>query len=382
MFKIINKKESLDEFINKINDSLQIKIDKNTFDYELFSTLYAIDASFKKAIDKHLESMDYENKSGTDLDKYFKLFNIYRLKGNNGDIYNFDIILNANETFLIKKGSIIEYKGYKYKTLKEVQVLSNEKNTIPTQKTFNSYTFDNPIYFASGKAKISLENIISSTQDQGYLITMITKSLKIISMQIQPNDIESDFRFLERSKSILQSLGFSNNKKIENELLKDKRIRNVYFSNQNGLTTIVIFPNLFKELESIIEYSQEVVNYYQNSNVQVVGPNIMEINIKGLKTQIIHLNDYNRIISEINNRLKDMFSNAFIDNSIKRQEILNLITKIINEFDVDLSLNLKKIYIQNYYYRYTNYKEPILIEDISDKLNLGEFNMLSLGKVM
>lgn len=370
---------NFEEFLNQISKDLDLKIDSNTFDYDILKAIYLATNSIDSNIDQFLQSLDYENKSGRDLDQHMKMFNIYRRSGNPQDIYNFELAYNGDESILIKKDTIMKFENYIYKIAKDVTMISYEKNIIPAYKSYSLYEFKNPIFTENGdlifeKSGIEMNDNINQAE-------FFPKFLKLVSYENIPGEQESDVSFLERSKNILSSMGYSNNKKIENILLSDSRIKSLHFENINGTTIITILPKIMNELDDIITYADEVIRYYQDCDIKLLKPNMIEIKVEGLKIQLMHISDYERLINIIKIKIKEYLSNSLIGNKLKRIDIISIISNTLKEYNVLDNIDYKIIKIKNNYYWHNNYESPILIEEIIDSLSIGENNIITLSDI-
>lgn len=308
-----------------------------------------------------------------------KMFNIYRIKGNNNDIYNFELFNSGNDTIKILKNSIIKFENKTYQVIKDTIINFGVSNILPTNLTYSSYEYQNPIFSAGGEISFDKKDI--EYNDNLNISEYISKFIKLISYEYLFGEQEDDLSFLERSKSLLQSMGYSNNKKIENILLQDSRIRNVIQNTINGSNTITIFPNNLKEIKSILDYGREVVRYYQNSNIELIGPNIIEIKIKNLKNQLIHILEYEKILNLIYLECKEYLSNSIIDNKILRNDLIDIIKNVLKKNNINDYINYNIISINNYFYWHSNYESPILIEEITDYLDIETNNMITLSDI-
>ena len=180
---------------------------------------------------------------------------------------------------------------------------------------------------------------------------------------------------------MISSMGFSNNKKIENAILNNPEIKGIYSDNINGTTIMTIFPNNLSNIDDLISYSEEIVRYYQDSFVKIAKPNLIEIRIINLKNQLLHIPEYEKLLNIISNLISEYLSNSLIDNSIKKSDIFNIITDTLKTYNITNNLNFNIIKVKNYFYWNVNYNSPILIEDIKDSLNIGNNNIISFGNI-
>lgn len=371
-------KITFEEFINQLNNKFNGAIDSNTYDYDIFKALYDLNDSVNIDIQEFLDSLSFENKTGDTLDSFLSFFNFDRIKGNNSDIYELEVLLNSTNSLIIKKDSIISFNQNNYKVIKDAIIDSINTTVIDLQKTFSSYEFINPVFSAGGIAIFEKNNIeLFDTQEN--ISEILPKYLKILSIKNITSDVESDLEFSERSKSVMQSLGFSNNKKIEIELLKDSRIRSLQFKNKSGVTEITIFPKILNEIDSIISYSQGVIDYYKTSNILLLKPNVDEINITGISSQISSISENNKILSEILTSIKEYLSNTLIDNRIVKSDIINLISSIVNSYSIT-SFDYDKVKIYNYFYFRNNYEYHLISTEITYYMDIGN-NVLTISEL-
>lgn len=356
-----------------------MEIDTNTFDYDILNAIYLASSSVEGGINNFLSSLDYENKTGADLDRYMNMFNIYRISGNPQDIYQFEVSNNGDQQIKILKDSIIEFEKSYYKISKDLIINSNSKNIITGYRTYSSYSFETPIFSAGGEIKFDKKSCFSEKETN--ISEYFPKYIKLISLELLSNDSESDLSFLERSKSMISSMGFSNNKKIENAILNNPEIKGIYSDNINGTTIMTIFPNNLSNIDDLISYSEEIVRYYQDSFVKIAKPNLIEIRIINLKNQLLHIPEYEKLLNIISNLISEYLSNSLIDNSIKKSDIFNIITDTLKTYNITNNLNFNIIKVKNYFYWNVNYNSPILIEDIKDSLNIGNNNIISFGNI-
>lgn len=370
---------TFEEFINELNNKFNGAIDSNTYDYDIFKALYDMNNSINIDIQEFLDSLSFENKTGNNLDTFLSFFNFSRIKGNNSDIYELEVLLNTTTTLIIKKDSIISFNKNNYKVIKDAVIDNNNPSIIDVQKTFSSYYFSNPIFSAGGMITFEKNNI-ELLDSQENIAEVLPKYLKLLSIKNVTSEIESDLEFSERSKSVMQSLGFSNNKKIEIELLKDSRIKSVRFVNKNGVTEITIYPKILNDIDDIIAYSQEVVDYYKTSNIALLKPNIDEINITGIGPQISSISENDKILKEISARIKEYLSNTLIDNKVVKTDIIKVISDVLNKYIAENQFDYSKVKIYNYFYFRNNYEYPLTSTEITDYIYIGN-NVLTISEL-
>lgn len=373
-----------DDIIKKIKDRLGIDIDKFSYDYDIIKVIDEFSSYNKELVNDFINGYNFENLSSNNLDKFFHTFGIDRTVGNNDDLYNLDIRYSSkNKTINVLKDCTIKYNDEFYKVLKDTII--NEDNSILTiQKIFNNTPIKEPLFTNDGLLAFD-KNFVKSNDDSNInLENEFSKNMFVISCTRTSNEIESDFEYLEKAKNILQNFGYSNEKKIELELLKDSRIKSIFINNTNGNTNITIFPNNLEELDEIIKYNQHVVDYYKNSNIVLIKPNLVEINVSGLFSQLMFYDEYETIkpiiINDFKTSLSLLYSNDEVI-TIKSDDLINSIKSIINRLSFNKKIDYNLISINYKYYFRNNYKVPIFGDYIDNTLEVKKSDIITLGTI-
>lgn len=373
-----------DDIIKKIKDRLGIDIDKFSYDYDIIKVIDEFSSYNKELINDFINGYNFENLSSNNLDKFFHTFGIDRTVGNNDDLYNLDIKYSSkNNTINILKDCTIKYNNEFYKVLKDTII--NEDNSILTiQKIFNNTPIKEPLFTNDGLLAFDKKFVKSNDDSNINLENEFSKNMFVISCTKTSNEIESDFEYLEKAKNILQNFGYSNEKKIELELLKDSRIKSISINNINGNTNITIFPNNLEELDEIIKYNQHVVDFYKNSNIVLIKPNLVEINVSGLFSQLIFYDEYETIKPSIINDFKTSLSLLYSNNeviTIKADELINSIKTIIDRIGFTKDIDYNSISINYKYYFRNNYQVPIFGSYIDTNLEVKKSDIITLGTI-
>ncbi len=373
-----------DDIIKKIKDRLGIDIDKFSYDYDIIKVIDEFSSYNKELINDFINGYNFENLSSNNLDKFFHTFGIDRTVGNNDDLYNLDIKYSSkNNTINILKDCTIKYNNEFYKVLKDTII--NEDNSILTiQKIFNNTPIKEPLFTNDGLLSFDKKFVKSNDDSNINLENEFSKNMFVISCTKTSNEIESDFEYLEKAKNILQNFGYSNEKKIELELLKDSRIKSISINNINGNTNITIFPNNLEELDEIIKYNQHVVDFYKNSNIVLIKPNLVEINVSGLFSQLIFYDEYETIKPSIINDFKTSLSLLYSNNeviTIKADELINSIKTIIDRIGFTKDIDYNSISINYKYYFRNNYQVPIFGSYIDTNLEVKKSDIITLGTI-
>jgi hypothetical protein len=377
------EQENLDIMIEKIQNRLGIQIDSSSFDYEFLKVLNQFSSYLDNKNLEFLNAHTFENLKDDNLDGFLNYFNMYRTRGNNNDVYEFELMYNSSqENISIKDEAIFSYNNEFYRNIRKV-IIGKEKSILYAQKIFTTEKINNPIFSING-VLIFDNNSIEISNPNLILSYELPKKLKLISYKITPNETESDISFMERSKSVLQNLGYSNLKKIELTLLKDTRIKSVYIDDQNGYSNIIIFPNNLSEIDEIIKYNNYVVDYFKSSKINLLKPNVVEVNLDGLKSQLFLRDDYEIITSLINSALNETLSLLKTDSNnnliLSKTDLIYAIKNVFDNYnDSNLSIDYNQLNISTRYYFRTNYKVPISIENIYDEKTIESTDVITLG---
>lgn len=373
-----------DDIIKKIKDRLGIDIDKFSYDYDIIKVIDEFSSYNKELINDFINDYNFENLSSNNLDKFFHTFGIDRTVGNNDDLYNLDIKYSSkNNTINILKDCTIKYNNEFYKVLKDT-IINEDNSILIIQKIFNNTLIKEPLFTNDGLLSFDKKFVKSNNDTNINLENEFSKNMFVISCTKTSNEIESDFEYLEKAKNILQNFGYSNEKKIELELLKDSRIKSISINTLNGNTNITIFPNNLEELDEIIKYNQHVVDFYKNSNIVLIKPNLVEISVSGLFSQLIFYDEYETIKSTIINDFKTSLSLLYSNDDviiIKSDELINSIKSIIDRIGFTKDIDYNSISINYKYYFRNNYQVPIFGSYIDTNLEVKKSDIITLGTI-
>lgn len=372
-----------EKIVSKLEDNLGIQIDKNSYDYDFIKTIADFLGSSDDLANQFINSYTFENLESNNLDNFLNFFDIYRKVGNNEDLYSIKlkyISSNQNSLSILKNCTVGFENGY-YKVLKDT-IINDEETILTVQKIFNINEIQEPVY--SNKGTLIFDKKYLNTSESVIIESDLPKNLYTISVARESGEKESDFEFLEKSKNILQSYGYSNLKKIELALLEDTRIKSIHTVDSNNSTNIIIFPNSLAELDDIIEYNKNVVDIYKSSNIVLLKPNIFEVNISGLASQLNLLGDLKSMLETITTDLKVTLSLLYSETdtlTLKREEIISSLKKSINNLYLSGDIDFNNVRVNyNYYYR-NNYNSPILNDVISDYETVKKSDILALGSI-
>lgn len=376
MYNIEN--ENFNIFLEKISEKLGFKIDNSSFDYDILKSLFDINVSFKKEYGKLLDKVIFENLKGKDLDNFLSFFNIIRKRNNNDELYTLVLKFNVNNnSFIIKEGCIINIDNKSYKNIKTTSI-NNEKELLTVQRISKQDIIKQII--GNNGSIIFDENYVSVNTGN---INDVSSNLLFLGFNVNNVEQETDFEFLERAKNILQSYGYNNKEKIKFELLKDERIKNIKIKENDNVTEIIIYPKELSKIDEIINFNKHLVDYYKNSIVELVNPNLYMFNIKNIKEQIYYIAYNEEIIKELEEYMKSYFNSIFVENNniiFSRTDFIVELKKFFsNKPQIQLNYDLVEIEYQFFYKN--NYQDFIYSKILDDELKIKDENIISFGSV-
>ena len=365
-------------FLEKISEKLGFKIDNSSFDYDILKSLFDINVSFKKEYGKLLDKVIFENLKGKDLDNFLSFFNIIRKRNNNDELYTLVLKFNVNNnSFIIKEGCIINIDNKSYKNIKTTSI-NNEKELLTVQRISKQDIIKQII--GNNGSIIFDENYVSVNTGN---INDVSSNLLFLGFNVNNVEQETDFEFLERAKNILQSYGYNNKEKIKFELLKDERIKNIKIKENDNVTEIIIYPKELSKIDEIINFNKHLVDYYKNSIVELVNPNLYMFNIKNIKEQIYYIAYNEEIIKELEEYMKSYFNSIFVENNniiFSRTDFIVELKKFFsNKPQIQLNYDLVEIEYQFFYKN--NYQDFIYSKILDDELKIKDENIISFGSV-
>jgi hypothetical protein len=365
-------------FLEKISEKLGFKIDNSSFDYDILKSLFDINVSFKKEYEKLLDKVIFESLKGKDLDNFLSFFNIIRKRNNNDELYTLVLKFNVNNnSFVIKEGCIINIDNKSYKNIKTTSI-NNEKELLTVQRISKRDIIKQII--GNNGSIIFDENYVSVNTGN---INDVSSNLLFLGFNVNNVEQETDFEFLERAKNILQSYGYNNKEKIKFELLKDERIKNIKIKENDNVTEIIIYPKELSKIDEIINFNKHLVDYYKNSIVELVNPNLYMFNIKNIKEQIYYIAYNEEIIKELEEYMKSYFNSIFVENNniiFSRTDFIVELKKFFsNKPQIQLNYDLVEIEYQFFYKN--NYQDFIYSKILDDELKIKDENIISFGSV-
>lgn len=374
------KEQTYNDFLKNLSQKLGFDVDRNSFDYDILKALFEQNNDYKREVQNILSKVIFENMRGQDLDNFLSFFNIYRRQDNDENLYTLTLSFKSNNnSFNIKEDCLMLINNNVYKNIKNVSV-SNEREEVTVQKIYNQ-EIKNQI--SGNNGLIVLDSSYCSVEN-GNLSDESSK-LFVISLKQNVFNKESDFEFLERSKNILQELGYDNKTKIKEVLLRDSRIKNIKIKEEDNVTNIIIYPFKIDEIDEIINSNKHIVEYYKNSIVNLVKPNLYVLNIEFLKEQLSYFPDFTNLIIDVESEIKNFLSNLYVGKEnkirIKKLSLINLVDNFLSSRYENVYYDLKPLEISVDFYFRNNYKDSIYSVDIEDYIDIDDYNMISFGKV-
>lgn len=374
------KEQTYNDFLKNLSQKLGFDVDRNSFDYDILKALFEQNNDYKREVQNILSKVIFENMRGQDLDNFLSFFNIYRRQDNDENLYTLTLSFKSNNnSFNIKEDCLMLINNNVYKNIKNVSV-SNEREEVTVQKIYNQ-EIKNQI--SGNNGLIVLDSSYCSVENGN--LSDETSKLFVISLKQNVFNKESDFEFLERSKNILQELGYDNKTKIKEVLLRDSRIKNIKIKEEDNVTNIIIYPFKIDEIDEIINSNKHIVEYYKNSIVNLVKPNLYVLNIEFLKEQLSYFPDFTNLIVDVESEIKNFLSNLYVgkDNKIriKKFNLIKLIDNFLSSRYENVYYDLKPLEISVDFYFRNNYKDSIYSVDVEDYIDIDDYNMISFGKV-
>ena len=374
------KEQTYNDFLKNLSQKLGFDVDRNSFDYDILKALFEQNNDYKREVQNILSKVIFENMRGQDLDNFLSFFNIYRRQDNDENLYTLTLSFKSNNnSFNIKEDCLMLINNNVYKNIKNVSV-SNEREEVTVQKIYNQ-EIKNQI--SGNNGLIVLDSSYCSVES-GNLSDESSK-LFVISLKQNVFNKESDFEFLERSKNILQELGYDNKTKIKEVLLRDSRIKNIKIKEEDNVTNIIIYPFKIDEIDEIINSNKHIVEYYKNSIVNLVKPNLYVLNIEYLKEQLSYFPDFTNLLIDVESEVKNFLSNLYVgkDNKIriKKFNLIKLIDNFLSSRYENVYYDLKPLEVSVDFYFRNNYKDSIYSIDVEDYIDIDDYNMISFGKV-
>ncbi|MGL4989380.1 MAG: hypothetical protein ACRC5F_09110 [Cetobacterium sp.] len=370
------KNNTFDEFLNKIGESLNLNIDPSSLDVKIFKCFYDLTSAISSKTETEVKSMFFENLRGNDLDRVMEFFDTYRGRGGDSDLYTFELFNSSEKSFLIKKGSLLNFENNSYKILQDTYVGSGLNNLICQQNGI-VVDFNKPLFTKDGVICFGAENVSGVFKD---VHGQFTSSVKLSTFNIQNDEIESDFEFKEKSKSIMQSFGMSNSFKIKSEIMENSDVKNVVITEENDLTKLTIIPTSLSLAKDTLEFSKEIVKYYKNGNVVPESPCVLEIELERVNQMLTFDKNADLVKDAISSFVIEYLSTNF-NGSIQRSKVISLIQEAINLNAEFKNHDVSQVEVKYNFYSKDNYESPILKAKITNVKSVNENTVVTFGRI-
>ncbi|MGL4864997.1 MULTISPECIES: hypothetical protein [Bacteria] len=328
----------------------------------------------KKNIDKKnkiLNSLNFENRTGEELDEILNFFGLKRFK-NYSDINKSCLIYNYGKIdILLKENTVIKYKNGKFLNSIEQKIKSGSENTIHFQVS-NSTLSDNYDFLILGDFKIALNGIeVHEVNDLENKIKYLEENLGFLKFN-DTETKESDIEFFNRASSVLQTYGDSNIRKIKNYIKGIEGVSDVVVNEEYDNIKVVIIPVNLVSLDKILDQSKEAVEYFATSHIEIIKPSVMEIEIDGIYSQLLEWFsndkeiDLKKIISELEIQLTYYLKELYFSNNkkISRDVIEFIINKYFTDNKIQFSLNERKLNVNFFVFSSNDYEHPIVVGEL------------------
>lgn len=370
----INFNSNFDEFLLNIGNSLNMNIDPSSLDVKIFKIFHDISNNIATSTEEKINSMFFENLKGEDLDTVMEFFDSYRRKGGESDVHSFSIYNKSNDSFLIEKDSKFNFEEYSYKVLKDTYI-NPGLNDLLTQRYGAKKESETPVFTNDGVLSFELRNIKSLADNFSQ---RFTNSLRLTAYNVNSDEVESDFEFREKSKSIMQTLGHSNSQIIKSKILENRSIKNVSVEDIDGVTKMTIIPYSISMIDDLIKHSKEIVDYWKSDNIVVEKPSVIEIDVEGVVTSIASDPNVSALKEMIVSSIIEHFSSDF-SGTIYKHKIIGLIQDILDSSSDYANYDLSKVSVKYNFYNKDNYEIPIITSEITNQKKIKENTIIVFG---
>lgn len=337
---------------------------------ELFKELIMNETSFEMQRETILNSLNFENRVGEELESFFNFFGIKRIKNFSDSHASIDIMNNGSEMVVIKNHTFIKIDEKNYMTSYRQNIPANKKVTIHFTKTelsqpdFEKFKYNNISILID-----DIELLNKEINKKEYL----KNNLSIFNFK-DHNEEEPDEIYLNRAKMILQRYGDSNIKKIRDYILAIQGTSDVLIKEEYDKVNVVIVPEKLTSLDRILNQAQEAVDYFATAHIELKKPTITEIHISGVYEQLIEWFgnnrddiDFHKILKDLKNILNSYIKNLYFENKneLKRDMIEFLIDKYFSDNYIYFSLKEEKINIGYSIFTSEDYINPIVTSELT-----------------
>ncbi|MGL4449622.1 MAG: hypothetical protein ACRCTZ_00350 [Sarcina sp.] len=370
----INFNSDFDDFLLSIGNALNVNIDPSSLDVKLFKIFHDISNNIATSTEEKINSMFFENLKGEDLDTVMEFFDSHRTRGGESDIHSFTLYNKSNDSFLVEKESVFNFEDHSYKVLKDTY-LNPGVSELLTQRYGSKKDTETPVFTNDGILSFNLKNIKSLSENY---IQKFTNSLRLSAYNVNSDEVQSDFEFREKSKSIMQTLGHSNSQIIKSKILENSLVKNVVIEDIAGVTKMTVIPYSIHDINDLINYSKEIVDYWKSDNVVVEKPNLIEIDIEGLISIIAADQNISNLKEVIISSIIEYFSGDF-SGTIYKHKIISLIQEILDSSSDYAEYDLSKVAVKYNFYSKGNYEIPVITSEITNNKKINENTIITFG---
>lgn len=327
----MNINTKISDILIKIQETMNIDVSQYSYTAQIVSSIVKSFPELYDSINEIINQSTIETKRGNSLDDFLNFFNISRLTNSSSVYVNFSFLYKGEGYLLLPKGTKFEYGGIVYEVSIDYSI-SKSSDLIKVICIATPYTLDTS-FIQFGSLKI-FTNGISIENTDSNKINYLINNMDFYGFDENSNQLESDMEYLERSKSIIQTMGMSNLSKITNTI---KNIDGVYDCipiEKTNYTDIFIIPIDYDTINDTMVKVKEIVDYYKSNNINIKKPFVISFNIENLLTQVpLDLQEFTT--SSIKNYLKNLPINEY---TINHDEIIKIV------YDICYAQNKKYIF--------------------------------------
>ena len=343
---------------------------------EILSTLSEVDNENIEIKNKIINSLNFENRTGKELEEFFEFFGIYKFKNYNTVNKSAEIINSGNRTITIKGSSRFLVNDKTYMSVLDQTFEQNTRKEFHFIK-YIIYKKIETDHIDIGGFKILISDIkIDGIEGSQEKLKYINNNIAIINFKEFSLE-ESDNDFINRAKAILQSYGDGNMKKIKNYILGIEGVADVVIEEKIDNLILKIIPENIKLIDDVIDKAQEAIIYFSSNHIQIEKPSITEIEVDGLTTQLVKWfgKDKNinirKVLLDIKRVIKSYVKEVYFEDkkTISRDTIEFLINRYFSESNMQFSLDESNLNIFYKVYSSEDYNSPLIASEIKRRGN-------------
>ena len=327
-----------------------------------------------KDIEKIVNELTFDGRSGQLLDELYNFFGIPRIIKNTKEV-SLTFYNNNSKKIIIGSNTLVEINGETYRVTTEQNINPYSTNIIyAVPSGVNLNLIDD--YVQIGNTKIRLNNITIDSVEENNKSDYLYKYI-LISNTVTTLDKESDLEYSARAKGLIQHFSDSNITKIKSYIIGIEDVSDVKIYKEFNRTRIVIIPSDIKYLNKIIEQAIESVDFFSSSMMVIDKPTITQFNISGITKQLSEWFDgsssfdVNVHLEGIKQYLNELFKDLYLTDSvnISSDQIEFTINKYFSDNDIIFSLNEDKLNIKYSIYSDEDYFSPVITNSLERRQN-------------